>query len=849
MKTFYKIITFIIIFLLILYLLLLYGIPQIINNSRFTNKLCEYIKTHTDFEVSLKDFSLESTPALVYIINAGNISVSSSNEKIIDIKHLYLSTDIKLLKVKTLKSDKVTVYADKIKKLPQDKKNTNKKRFNFNNLPENIQIRELLCNSKNFKIETSDLNKINSVISFNLYASTPMLNESLTIKNAQIILKNNNIYINRLAPVFGKTALNVKGSVIKTQPDIYITGKDLPVADLEKTLLYFQKKKESSKKFMENFYDYKGKADVSLTLRNDGLHGNCTIKNLQAKTVLFDVPIIFENVVLNFNKTNAYTKAKGFLGNEPVFLTLDISGLTEREVKGEVSTVLTDKFNYISNLKILNSANVNVKFFIKDKKTKIDYLLNIEKGSDIYYKNIFLGLKNKNRIFKAQTLKDGNNLYLKDYRYFIADVEKEKIVVYGNGLFTKKSDKFTPVFINCKTSGYAPLSVVGSLGKYVQGGNFKGDLKFDFLKEKLYGNFEVANTKFKEFYVKSAKILAGDKIKILGEGFFKKQKFTCELVAKNQFGDDVYVYNLNLFLDKFIIVKSSKKPTLNKFKNVDISSTVRNLNITIEDWKIKVNTIKKDRITLENIALWGKLKENVFDFTMDKFSFAKGSIKANGKYNFNNNSSDINFYAENIDSNIVADLLFNLPDQIQGTANAFLHAETKNILDDIQAKAEFSIDNGYLNAIADKEFLIRQNKVKLQELTNLDLSQNEALAFDIKGAFNIKNNMLENINLTTVQKSLALFIEGDYNIDTGYADINLYGKYDEDMSKGVKIVHIPLNLILNLVMRKENSFSKYSDKLNKIPKTNFKNTKYFRAKAVGNINKEKLKFEIKKIKE
>ena len=112
------------------------------------------------------------------------------------------------------------------------------------------------------------------------------------------------------------------------------------------------------------------------------------IKNLHAKTVLFDVPIIFENVVLNFNKTNAYTKAKGFLGNEPVFLTLDISGLTEREVKGDVSTVLTDKFNYIPNLKILNSANVNVKFFIKDKKPKIDYLLHIEKGSDIYYKNI-----------------------------------------------------------------------------------------------------------------------------------------------------------------------------------------------------------------------------------------------------------------------------------------------------------------------------------------------------------------------------------------------------------------------------------------------------------------------------
>ena len=48
-------------------------------------------------------------------------------------------------------------------------------------------------------------------------------------------------------------------------------------------------------------------------------------------------------------------------------------------------------------------------------------------------------------------------------------------------------------------------------------------------------------------------------------------------------------------------------------------------------------------------------------------------------------TSDVIFTAKNIDSNTVADVIFDLPNQIEGTANATLHAETKDSFDKVKA--------------------------------------------------------------------------------------------------------------------------------------------------------------------
>lgn len=395
--------------------------------------------------------------------------------------------------------------------------------------------------------------------------------------------------------------------------------------------------------------------------------------------------------------------------------------------------------------------------------------------------------------------------------------------------------------------------MTGSFGRYVHGGEFKGDLKYNFIDRKIFGKFEVIHTIFRDYFVKSARILAGKTILIEAEGTYLKQKFTCDLNAKNKLLDEIYVYDLNLFLDKYIVKKHKTKSNsvnLEKLKEIDISSKVMDADVTIENWNIKINKIKKERLVLNDLELRGSLKNDIFTFSMSELNFAQGTLLGNGKYDFRDDSSCIDVSAKGIDSNTAADILFNLPNEVEGTANATLHIDTRRKLDDIKAKGEFSIDNGFLPKLGSTEFMIKKNKkIKMADLVNIDFSKKKALESDIQGAFIMDNSILKDIKLTSRQKYLSLMITGDYNIKEQYARAHIFGKYNDEAPKGVKIFFVPLNFILKVVFRPENSMDIYKNELRQIPPIEAKqeNEKYFRVQLNGNLNKDKVDVEIKGI--
>lgn len=82
-----------------------------------------------------------------------------------------------------------------------------------------------------------------------------------------------------------------------------------------------------------------------------------------------------------------------------------------------------------------------------------------------------------------------------------------------------------------------------------------------------------------------------------------------------------------------------------------------------------------------------------------------------------------------------------------------------------------------------------------------------------------------------------------------YALLNLYGKYNKEVPRGVKIVFIPLNWILNFVLKPEDTREFYSDKLKQIPsvEASEQNEKYFRVKMQGNLNQDSIDVEMKSI--
>lgn len=838
-----------------IYLCFLFVLPPVFNSN--VTGLGNFLCRQTGIKMSFEGVKLKTTPLLHVKLDVLELSAADTGE----IKDLYADINLLDFSKSIIQADLIKINIDKIFELTsrnKDKKTL--KPFNFRKLPE-ISAGSLVVEFNKNTLIATNVNINAEKASFNAEIKTPFLDDTLIISDkGHINFDGESAYAKDLEVKYGTSAIYLNGKLTDNRKniDLHITGENLPVRDIENTLLFYQKSQDPAKKFIENFKDYKGSIDIDLNLKHDGIYGKCTASKLSARAVWFEIPLYFEKVVFNFDKDKITSKAQGLVGGQKAVHTLNINHLggEDKEVTGNLSTVLGENFKYVPELRILHSVNAEITYNIKRKKITVDYNLEIPEQSDILYKNAYLGLRDSKRRFSAQTLKDNNDLKLTKYDYSIINNGTIKNIITGNGLFKKINGKFNPQFITCKTNGFAPASVTGSFGRYVHGGEFNGNLKYNFISKEISGNFELINTRFKDYFVKSAKILADKKINIKAEGTYLKEKFFCDLSARNKLTDEIYVYNLSLFLDKYIVKKrhsrKHKSMNLQKLKELDISSKVKESEVTIENWKINVNTIKKDRLVLNDIELIGSLKNDVFTFTMSKLWFAKGTLFGNGKYDFRNDSSSLDVTAEGINSNTAADVLFNLPGEVEGIANASLHIETKRKLDDIQAKGDFSIENGFLPKLGSTEFMIKNNKkIKAADLINVDFTKKKAFESDIKGSFYMDNSLLKDIRLTSRQKYLSLFITGEYEIHRQHAKMRLFGKYNKEAPKGVKILFIPLNLILKVVFRPENTMDLYRNELKQIPpiETEKANEKYFRVKLEGNLNKDNVDVEIKGIHE
>ena len=114
-----------------------------------------------------------------------------------------------------------------------------------------------------------------------------------------------------------------------------------------------------------------------------------------------------------------------------------------------------------------------------------------------------------------------------------------------------------------------------------------------------------------------------------------------------------------------------------------------------------------------------------------------------------NNSSDIQFFASDIDSNIVATEFFKLKDQVKGEAYATLHVITKDKLNDIKAKATFAISDGFLPKIGSQEFIINSSKKPKKQ-------SNSKIVNKLRNKF--KDIKITLANITNIEYFLFKFI-------------------------------------------------------------------------------------------
>lgn len=868
-RIFLNILIFLISGLIFLYAFFLFLVPLILNSSFFKDKVESFIEQKYSVNLFIDNLKFRTSYNLLLTLSIDNFSLQDDDKKLLVIDNSLINFDVKSLKVKKINID--YLFLDKVeiehKFLNSNQKKSNKKSFVIEKiLPEinlksaevwfdNGKLNSIFITISDFCIKKQESSLISK---FEIEMISPLLRNLVNIGSDGFIqIDENSINASNLKILVGVSNLILNGKLFDIQDkslDFSLVGNEIPVSDIVASLLYFQQTKKPGKQFIENFYNFNGLMDMDLKINELGAFGVARAKNLSAITTLFNVPIYFKDVPFNFDGRNINAEATGKLGSEKVYTYFKLNNIatSEQEVVGHVHSNLTDKLaeKYLPDLSILGYADTNVNYFVKNKKIFVNYLLKLPQNSDLIYKNAYLGLRDKHRRLMVKTIKEADVLTVSSYDYSFQENSKIKNIILGNGLIKKINGKMTPQYMTCRTNGNAPVSVTGSFGEYVDGGYFNGDLKYDFNKFLLTGNFIVKDSRYKQFYLEEAKVIANNKImKINAFGTFQKSPFNCQFDAENRFVEKISINNMSLFLDEYIIKPNKKKKSSIDLSEIDIADTVEELDISIKNWQIKMNKIKKDRILIEDILFTGSVIDNVFSFSMPHTRFANGLLSATGMYDLKEHSSDIIFNAESINSDVVADTVFNLKGQIKGIANASLHAQTKNKLEDIKAEGTFFVEQGYLPKLGSTSFMLKDRKFQLSDIVNIDIKNMKALSSNISGKFIVDNEMFKDVQIKSQQKYLSLFVEGDYNMSSQYADVNLFGKYNNSQISRVKILFVPLSWLVKIVFRPEKSMNKYKEKLNNVPKieADKKEQKAFRVKVQGDLNNNDVKVELKSI--
>ena len=846
--------------LIILYLGFIFTASLFLSSENFIKISNNFIKTKYNLNSDISDLKIEISPLLSAKITAKSINIKDDDKVGLDIQNL--NTSIHAKELKNINADLIYINLDVLQKIKNEKKKETKKKnsFDINKIP-NVNIKKieiirnegekLLISSNQFLIkENNGIKNLDIVLNISL---DRILHPIIIGKVGSLYIEDKKLITKNFPLTVGKTKVVLDGSIFnkKKLDNFTIKGDKIPVKETLATVLFLQKYGIQERKFIENFTNFKGSADVDLVYKDNDLSGVITGNDLFAEFLPFYIPVQCKKAEFFIKNGEVKSFAEGTFGAEKMtheLLIKEMYDKDKKEVFGKVNSKITSALakKYLpSNIKVKNYLEAEVDYYIKQKKPNAKYFINIPATSGVMINDFHAGIKNKNKKIFAETQKIDKEFFLKDYRFSVQENNEFKDILYGNGYFKIINGNMTPQYITLNTNGYIPNSFVGSFKQYVLGGEFNGELKYNFVTEQITGKFEVIDTIFNHFHVKSANITADDKTaKIEAKGTYKQEKFNCRTEVKNDFKGKIYVNFMDLFLDKYIVKKSDKSDEQSKkfdfnTPNKKLSRGVRDINMDIDKYNIVVNSIIVKDYPVNNINVFGSLKNAIFKYNTSEIDFANGKLSASGIYDFNIDSSVIDFSAKNIDSSIIADKFFNLKNQIQGYANAQIHSKTGKNWENWEASAKFDIQDGALPGLEGLEFSVNKNsnkKAKVSDYVKFNAKKKGNIKSHIKGFFRCDDIFIRDIDIRAQHEFTSAYIEGFYNYITEKGNIDIYGKYDNSVIKQIKVLHIPLNWIVNVLVPKEKNKAQTQTNLDKIPAIGIDNNcaKYFRINLKAN---------------
>ena len=734
-----------------------------------------------------------------------------------------------------------------------------------------------------------DINELN--FGKNVHAKGELVLKSVKtrIKNTLSYLQNINGLIKfddyklilDLASVIGESKMVINGEIKDNNAKISFNTQKTRLADLLRVFPSKFIKLDSISASEASFIDLSGKYSGSVEKINaDGLKldGHCIFKNLNLIYVPLKMPIKLNSGKISIkNSSLSLNRISGNIGTMPTLLGGKVTNIFEKPYMDiSVYTKPNQKFiDFAYNSKVLYPVKIKGKVTLSAliwgslDRLNIKSNLNFDKHSSLYYMGGSVSSGESPLFFNFDSLLEPNRITVKNFIYekkLSSGAILRQLTASGQ-LISQNSKTF---FNNFKIKTFAPTDVklfnVMFKKPFIKKGVFTSNLILNgsTSEPEIRGDFGVSEVDipFLDASVKkiSLKFLQNNIIAAVNGSAFDND-FTLNIDALNRFKTPYVINRAKLDAGKLNIntlynainessivapISSTVEFLKNPFDIKDLH--IKNLNIIAEEVFVKDTSAKSlsADVSLNN----GNLKVDRF-----KFNLAKGQMDGYVSHNINSKTSAFDLNVVNVDANELAKSLFELDGQIFGDLNGQINLGCNgntqmDCLKTLDGRIVFQVKDGKMPKLGSLEYLLRAGNLIKSGITGLSVNSIIELvnplktgSFEqIKGTIAINKGVADKIQIVSEGKELNLFIIGEYNLTSKFADMFVFGRLARKVSNILGPVgNVSLNTLFNTIPGVNLSNTKDTglvNSINKIPGLELSSKIYrvFAAEIHGDIS-------------
>ena len=666
------------------------------------------------------------------------------------------------------------------------------------------------------------------------------------------------------------------------------------------------------------FKDLKGNIKFNFDFTKKGMNGTVGVNKIDFKLIpLANMPISVTDGSLTLDSNNIDIKGfKGFYDNR-IANKVEMSGVVKDYTKKADTTLAitgdaTNNFaNYVSKLANCKlTLKGNTPFALKvlyDISGKVEVAggAKVPAGSDILIENMSISPNKFDRALGIKLILKGNNVEIKHLNYYIADkiandVAPTKPMITLKGKLNAMTGAIKELEFDIPEPLPSEFFNVIANQRFFKNGTISGKLRyFGGNKPYLDGNMTMKGVRIsgQKLSIKNGTLTTNrETVHLAADGRFRRTNYTFDGDIKNEILFPIIVKNINLNIDDLDVNRviqsfAPRDPNrqIDPKRLAEIRKNVVKSNVSTKYFEVEEKTqaesgneepivFQPNLVAIEKCQFnvkkgeykdikFGNLHANltltkagILEIKSNKFDFAEGISTLKVYCDLVKEKYSIRLGAKDVESNLIATTILNLPNEISGKSKALLEFYTDHDAK-LNGSIRFAINDGSIMKLGLVQYvlnmaaLFRNPIVMISPSTIVDLVNIPEGSFKlINGEMKIRNNVIERMWIKSSSPQLSAFIIGRIDLETFDSSLRIYTKFS-NRHKG--FAGFLRAFSLNALAKKASSFtsppeevSYYATELSQLPKleTGEQNAQVFLTTVDGDVQTNNFLSSLKKVK-